>query len=284
MKKSNQYKAFVILLGLCITYVFNAAISNSGLFNSELENQYLNNLTSAQNSIPAADINYVQPYDRENIFSSDKGLCVIRKPGAEFLQNVSFVPLATCQNACTSLIASTAGVSCKWKLQELNTLANKNTCRIRTSGSFSDLITPVETNEQECQILCNNLEGPNPNRICDWGSERLKNPPLGYECRILDNQGLNLSQATPNNTPSFRFPSTCQTLCDQQSAYVDRTCLSGSNYLKKPDEARYCEVYGGAGKILVKPYFGSRIDCDTSCASFTANPSRQCFYGHLSIR
>lgn len=251
------------------------AISNYPMLSSE-ENRIIRDLKTAESNLRT------RTYAPESEPLVNDSICVIRRPGNEILKPISFSTKALCLTSCEEVKRTLPSVSCIWRGKERNTNVGSARCLIRTGGDFSTLSDSLMTLER-CANECNSFEASRPNRICDWGNDRLKNPNLGTECRVRSAGNTELVKT------SFRMSlSACQNLCNSGIAATDpyRRCQYGSNVFRQPSEKNSCEIFGGAGRVLQQPFYtATNASCLSVCNSFTAtHPKVSCFFGRAKIR
>jgi hypothetical protein len=219
-------------------------------------------LHAAEASLPAHD-----PSASLDVVHPDRGVCAIRGGAGLFLARVDFHTQADCQSLCAAFTAN-SNRTCAWK-GSVFFGDPAQTCLVRGGAGVTLSSLPSATFSQ-CRAACDSF--PNPNRTCEWGSDRIQHPARGNECRIMSGHGTDLQLV-------FAAQSDCQGLCDGSSdAY--RRCTWGNVALRTPDPTAKCELWGGAGVALAPVFYGPMSDCSSACASFaTSHPNRFCFYG-----
>ncbi len=207
----------------------------------------------------------------------DRGLCVVRGGAGKFLAPMDYTTRASCEALCGQMTANVNRV-CIWRNQSF--VGNPELpCLIR-GGVFATRFTHPNLIRASCQAECDRLAAEAPYRTCDWGDERLHEPPKGVECRVDGGAGVSFLA----RRVIFSSRQQCQEFCDLNGSAEYRTCRYGDEILRHPDENSKCEILGGAGVVLRPIFYGSRVDCSASCESFPQNPNRLCYHGKERIR
>lgn len=264
----------LITIGLVSTLAFQncgQARSRGGVSlpsaSSELEEAQRQAASITQN--PARSLEALTP---------DRGLCAIRGGAGLALAPLAFQTQAACQATCDRFAGANPNRTCYWRDKFFlgDPLLD---CVIR-GGAYAALASLPQVTRGQCQQTCDGFAASAPNRICDWGTSRLRHPAVGTECRIFGGAGANLL----GGAIYFASRTDCQNICDSFAANTYRSCYYGNTALLVPPESSKCEIWGGAGVAIAPIVYGPRDTCVNSCATFTANPNRLCWYGQERIR
>jgi hypothetical protein len=200
----------------------------------------------------------------------DRGVCAIRGGAGVFLAPLAFHTQGDCQSLCETFQTTNPARTCTWRGSVL--LGDPRRACIVLGGDDQALSTLAAATESGCRAECDRFPSDD-GRTCDWGTERIRHPARGTECRILSGAGANL--LTPLH---FGTKATCQALCDQATDPY-RRCSHGNETLRQPDAGMRCEIWDRSGAVLTPVFYGSQADCATRCASFSLDPAPFCFYG-----
>lgn len=248
-----------------------------GMDEAEVGNLMTNKVASELTNAGILAENSVQnPSTTYEARNPNRGLCVVRGGAGKFLAPLSYQTRPACQSICDQMSAYT-NRTCLWKTSIL--LGDPVLDCVVKGGAFAVLSTKLQVTRSVCRAECDRFDS-NANRVCDWGDERIQDPPRGNECRVFGGAGV----SSLPHVITFASRTDCQNLCDANSAQVYRFCIYGKETLRSPGEATKCEIWGGAGVVLRPVVYSDRDFCVTECDRFTANPNRHCFYGQEKFR
>ena len=204
-------------------------------------------------------------------------ICAIRGGAGLYLSRIDYSTQADCQAKCASFAASNPNRTCTWNNAKFFG-DPVQACQI-SGGAHVSITSTAQTTFIQCQSSCASAAAQHPYRICEWGTDRFYQPGADSECRVIGGAGKMLL-----NPSVFGSLSDCQATCASFQSNIYRQCYYGSTSIFAPSVSQRCDIWGGAGKVLIPSFYGSQSDCTTSCASFVSNPNRICLYGKVRVQ